>query len=120
MELTYLKVRWLHDDPAYPVLLLSELDERRYEVRKVEIYAGGRIDIASAQEQVGHAEPGQVAVPPEEEIANDRAFSVEALGRAEFEQAWAEARARIFSQGIHSPMDRTTVKLDGHSAGVLV
>jgi len=46
MELSYLKVRWLHDDPAYPVLLLSELDERRYEVRKAEIYADGRIDIA--------------------------------------------------------------------------
>ncbi|MCC2960463.1 hypothetical protein LK540_08465 [Massilia sp. IC2-278] len=98
MELTYLKVRWLHDDPACPVLLLSELDEHRYEVRKAEIYAGGRIDIASAQEQVGHAELGQVAVPPEEEIASDRAFSVEPMDRAEFEQAWAEARSRAHSR----------------------
>jgi len=74
MALTYLKVRWLHNDLAYPVLLLSELDECRYEVRKAGMYADGRTDIASAQGGVGQAELGQVAVPPNEDIANDPEF----------------------------------------------
>jgi len=94
MALTYLKIRWLHNDPAHPVLLLSELDESRYEVRKAEMYADGRTDIASAQGGVGQAELGQVAVPPDEDIANNPEFRVEPLSRAEFEQVWADARAR--------------------------
>jgi len=39
----YLKVRWIHPSQEDPVVLLSELDSDRYEVRKIEIFADGRI-----------------------------------------------------------------------------
>ncbi|WP_181138938.1 DUF6881 domain-containing protein [Streptomyces sp. Ru72] len=42
----YLKVIWHHDFPDEPVGILSEVGEDRYEVRKVEVFRGGRLDWA--------------------------------------------------------------------------
>lgn len=33
----YMKCRWHHDDDDYPVWIYAELDEERWEVRKLEI-----------------------------------------------------------------------------------
>jgi len=38
---SYMRVEWHHDDPAEPVVIYTELDGRRYEVRKVEQYSDG-------------------------------------------------------------------------------
>jgi hypothetical protein len=32
----YLKVKWIHPFPSEPIVLMSELDDERYEIRKVE------------------------------------------------------------------------------------
>lgn len=45
-DVEYLKVRWFHENSDEPVVLMSELDASRYEVRKVEIFADGRIGYA--------------------------------------------------------------------------
>lgn len=90
----YLKIRWIHDDPAYPVFLLSELDESRFEIRKVEIYADGRMGYASEDVEVGDARLGEVPLPPETEIAADPQFVVEPLMASDFEQVWADATSR--------------------------
>lgn len=90
----YLKVKWVHDDPEYPVLFLSELDESRYETRKIEIYADGRMGYASDDREIGDARLGEVPVPPEAEIAADPQFVVEPLTLSEFEQAWTDAVSR--------------------------
>src|SRR6185295_1628385 len=37
----YVKVWWKHDNPSMPTLLYSELDERRWETRKIEIFGDG-------------------------------------------------------------------------------
>ncbi len=42
----YIKVKWLHSHPDEPVLLYSELDKDRWETRKVEVFADGRIGFA--------------------------------------------------------------------------
>lgn len=39
--MTYIRVQWLHEDSDFAVWLLSELDEERWETRKVEIFADG-------------------------------------------------------------------------------
>ena len=46
----YIMVKWLHSHPDEPVLLYSELDKDRWETRKVEVFADGRIGFASATE----------------------------------------------------------------------
>lgn len=34
--MTYIRVRWLHHGPDFPIVRYSELDEQRWEVRKVD------------------------------------------------------------------------------------
>jgi hypothetical protein len=45
--MTYIKVGWKHGHHDYPVILYSELDARRFEVRKVEVFRNGRCGWAS-------------------------------------------------------------------------
>jgi hypothetical protein len=44
----YIKVVWKHDHPEEPIVLYSELDEDRWEVRKVEVFRVGSAGYATA------------------------------------------------------------------------
>lgn len=89
----YLKVRWIHDSLSDPVLLMSELDSDRYEVRKVEVYADGRMGFASADRESSGTILGEKPIPPVTEIASDPQFIVEEFDRDSFEHAWHSATA---------------------------
>jgi hypothetical protein len=45
--MTYFKCKWNHAYRDEPVLLYSELDEERWETRKVEIFRDGKMGFAS-------------------------------------------------------------------------
>ncbi len=92
-QVEYLSCRWLHEDPMFPILLYSELDEARWETRKVEIWADGHKGYASAEEQFGDTFLGQVVVPSLDEIAASPEFLPEAITADEFERIWHD-RAR--------------------------
>ena len=49
----YLKVEWLHSNDQYPILLFSELDEDRMEIRKVEQYRDGKFCFADHERATG-------------------------------------------------------------------
>ena len=87
----YLKVRWIHEHPNEPVVLMSELDEDRYEVRKVEVFADGRIGFASTDQSSGETILGETAIPSPEEIASDPQFVVEVFDAQHFEEVWLSA-----------------------------
>ncbi len=88
---TYLKVRWRHDFPEDPVLLYSELDSKRYEVRKVEVFGNGSKGYADATSSLKDAQLGDVPVPELSEIAADAQFEPEEISKAEFEKVWKQA-----------------------------
>ncbi|WP_341487441.1 hypothetical protein [Pararhizobium sp. A13] len=90
-EHSYIRVRWLHSSPDEPVDLWSELDANREEVRKVEIWSGGRVGYASSAGEVGGARLGEVPVPPLNEINLDPQFQAEAITKADFEMCWIDA-----------------------------
>jgi hypothetical protein len=85
---SYIRVRWLHSSPDNPVELLSELDARREEVRKIEIWAGGRVGHASHDEEVGGTRLGDEPIPSMEAIAADPQFKPEEITRSEFDSLW--------------------------------
>jgi hypothetical protein len=87
----YLKVRWIHEHPNEPVVLMSELDEDRYEVRKVEVFADGRIEFASNDHSSGETVLGETAIPSPAQIASDPQFVVEVFDAQRFEEAWLSA-----------------------------
>lgn len=88
----YICVKWNHLFTEEPSLLYSELDDNRWEHRKVEIYADGRRDYASKYERRGNADLSEEPLPPLAEIAMDPQFEPVEISQAEFENIWTAAR----------------------------
>jgi hypothetical protein len=87
--MNYLKVRWIHSHSDEPVLLYSELDECRWEKRKIEVFADGHAGYASATASAGSTQLGKEPVPPMAKIADDPEFEPSEITRQEFEDVWA-------------------------------
>lgn len=89
----YIKIQWLHNTKMDPTLLLSELDDDRYEIRKIEVFLDGRIGFASDMESSGGTFLGEKPIPELEEIALDSQFVPLACNANVFEQAWQLAKS---------------------------
>jgi hypothetical protein len=86
----YIDVTWHHDDPAYPVRLVSELDENRWELRKLEFYRDGRVGMASEEGATLDTALGIEPIPSIEEINGDRQFSAQSREPDAFQALWRE------------------------------
>jgi len=84
----YIDVAWRHENPDYPVRLVSELNDQRFEVRKLEFFADGTVGFASEDCSVRGTELGTVAVPPLDEINAESQFHGLSVDRASFEELW--------------------------------
>ncbi|TDT33253.1 DUF6881 domain-containing protein [Naumannella halotolerans] len=91
----YIRVRWIHEYEELPVELYSELDSQGWELRKVEVFAGGRSQAADAYGGAGDTRLGGEPVLPIDEIALDPQFKPEFVDRREFEDAWRCARRSV-------------------------
>jgi hypothetical protein len=90
----YIKVRWIHDSAKDPVDLYSEIDENRWETRKVYVYRDGHMDFADDSEEVGDIFLGTEPVPSLAEIAEDPQFQPITIGEPEFEEVWHQAKEK--------------------------
>lgn len=89
---TFLKVTWDHGHPEEPVWLYSELDEERYEIRKVEVYRDGRQGFAERGRSVGGSVLGEIPVPTVREFANEpEDLQASEISKEEFESRWLAA-----------------------------
>lgn len=91
----YIMVEWIHDCIDEPVLLYSEIDEERNELRKIEIYRNGTIGYANEMTEVGNTRLSKVALPSLEEIALDEEFVPIEITKEEFEKVWKDREAEI-------------------------
>jgi hypothetical protein len=87
--MNYICVKWHHDIRSEPVLLYSELDESRWEHRKIEVYADGRHDFCSAVEIDSASKLSKEPLPTLAEIGADPQFSPREISKEEFERVWA-------------------------------
>jgi hypothetical protein len=90
----YIRVAWRHSSLSDPTLLYSELDDERWEVRKVEVFRGGMLGYASSNSTFGGTELGTTPVPPLGEINQNTEFDGEVITSAEFQKVWEEATTR--------------------------
>ncbi len=90
----YVKVNWVHDLPTEPVVLYSEIDDGRWEVRKVEIHRDGSCGWAGEGQEVRGTRLGEVPMPALTEIAADPQFKPVTISKADFEQIWANRKGR--------------------------
>ena len=87
--MTHFQVRWHHDHPDDPVRIYEELSDERYELRKVEEFADGRLIRSDRIDSDLTASLSWEPVPAIEEIAAQEEFTVEPLTDEAFESAWA-------------------------------
>jgi hypothetical protein len=89
MSPTYLRCEWIHDFPDEPRFIYSELDDERYETRKVEVFKNGRTTRSSTEDL--KRDPMALAdqpIPTLEEVQAYKEFHVEEISAAEFEDLW--------------------------------
>ncbi len=91
--MTYLKVKWNHSFSDEPVLLYSELDRERWEVRKVEVFPSGRMGYAGPGGAIGGTQLSTEPLPSFERIAADPEFEPAVILKTEFDKIWAKATA---------------------------
>jgi hypothetical protein len=90
--MNYLKIKWIHSSSDEPVLLYSEVDDQRWEVRKVEIYEDGHSGYAGPEELGGSTKLGEEPIPTLPEIASDPQFDPVEITKEEFEEIWAKRK----------------------------
>ena len=88
---TFIRVGWKHSNPEHPISLYSEIDEERWEVRKVDLFADGRLGYASARGTFGNTLLGDHPVPSVVELASNPEFEPAEISRTEFEVVWDKA-----------------------------
>jgi hypothetical protein len=84
----HIRVLWHHSSAKDPMELWSELDADRNEVRKIEIWADGRVGYAYGGVEVGGSRLGESPVPQLDIIAGDPQFEPEAISQSDFEKLW--------------------------------
>jgi hypothetical protein len=87
--MNYVKVKWIHSHADEPVWLYSELDDKRWEIRKVEVFADGSQGYANKSDAIGTTKLSIEPLPSLEEIASDSQFVPFEITRQEFEEIWA-------------------------------
>ncbi|WP_321818468.1 MULTISPECIES: DUF6881 domain-containing protein [unclassified Paraburkholderia] len=87
----YIRVNWIHVIPSEPTCIYSEVDSNRWERRKVEIYADGRMGFAEDGRSVGGSMLSTEPLPAEDEIAADSQFVPTEISEDDFESIWAAA-----------------------------
>jgi hypothetical protein len=92
--MSFIRVRWKHSIRTEPVLLYSELDCNRFEVRKVEVWADGRCGYADAREEMGGSKLGLAPVPSTTEVAKQQEFEPAEITSDEFEAVWSNRKNR--------------------------
>lgn len=83
----YIKVDWLHDLLDEPVVIYSELDDVRNELRKIEIYREGTVGYATPEIEQGTG-LSKEPLPAFDEINSDPQFNLIEISREEFLAAW--------------------------------
>ena len=87
----YIAVEWLHMAPDEPIHLYYELDQDRYERRKVEMYRDGTLHSADATFGRGSTFLAWEPHPPVADISADPQFHVHEITAQEFENLWNRA-----------------------------
>ncbi|MDU9049731.1 MAG: hypothetical protein Q3M30_12860 [Candidatus Electrothrix sp. Rat3] len=96
----YLRVKWQHHHPDEPIVIYSEINQDRWEVRKVEVFQDGTSTYASPLYHTGDTWLAESQLPEMEEINTDSQFKAECIARHDFERIWLVSTEMIT---LHEP-----------------
>ncbi|HEY3606926.1 MAG TPA: hypothetical protein VGL06_05470 [Pseudonocardiaceae bacterium] len=84
----YQHVKWRHDLPHQPTDIYTELDDDRWETRKVEVFADGRIQYSDGTDSTGATDLGEVRSPTPQEAPDSAVLTTIAIDEPTFEHMW--------------------------------
>jgi len=94
----YIKVTWRHNFESEPVMLYSELDENRNELRKVEVYRNGHHDFSDGSRSTGNTRLSKEPIPLILDINQDGQFEASPIQQEEFDAVWKKRLAFMKSE----------------------
>ena len=86
--LWYQSVKWIHTLEGEPVLIVSELDSTRTEIRKIEYFKDGAVGIASGKREINGTRLSVNPIPSIESINHDPQFEAVEISKDDFEIHW--------------------------------
>jgi hypothetical protein len=90
--MNYIHCLWIHNFVDEPVVLVSELDENRFETRKVEYWRDGRVNLADENTPENNVvQLGLYPIDSLEDINSDRQFYAVEITKEDFERHWSLA-----------------------------
>lgn len=84
----YQFVEWLHEFEFEPVVIVQELTDDGWEVRKIEIFPSGSAGFASSRAEVGGSILSDLPSPTLDEINQNPEFKGIAISSRTFEALW--------------------------------
>ncbi|MDG0791444.1 hypothetical protein OMP38_11630 [Cohnella ginsengisoli] len=91
----FIKVIWFHQFVEEPVLLYSELDCERYEIRKIEFFRNNKVGFASEEIECADTALGSQPVPKLTEINKNNEFYGIEISKDEFEVIWKDTLDKL-------------------------
>lgn len=91
INLTYIKVHWKHNFSDEPILLFSELDDSRNEIRKVEIYRDDLMGYACEDISRNGTFLSECELPELSVINENTQFEGIEIDKEQFEKMWKKA-----------------------------
>jgi len=91
----YFKVLWKHNHADEPVWLYCEIDDERWETRKVEVFRDGTKGYAAQDVKMGGTGLGLEPTPSLAEIAVDPQFVPSVISKDEFERVWSGRKENV-------------------------
>lgn len=87
----YQHTAWKHHRSDTPVEIYSELDEERWETRKVEVFADGGLRYSDGVDSTGTCDLSDQPLPPIDPNFENRTLVATAIDESAFERMWDRA-----------------------------
>ena len=84
----YVRIYWLNREDDEAEIQYSELDELRFECRKIELYPDGSFGIANSNFNFGGTALSVEPVPQPKDLNHNSQLVAEDLSPEEFEMVW--------------------------------
>ncbi len=100
--MTYMEIHSLDPSSIWPLYTYSEVDDDRWEKRKVCLYRDGTLELSSSKYDPGLTRLGDQPVLPVEGFAQKRTLEARDITAEEFEALWEKAQE--FQKGRTTPL----------------
>jgi hypothetical protein len=85
----YVHIKWIHSFLDEPIDIYAEIDDNRWEIRKIEVFKSDRVGCACLSQSSALTKLGIEPIPTIEEISNDPQFVAKEISKKDFEEVWS-------------------------------